>query len=78
MTIEQKKRADEITGRISVVSNNLLILTKMIRESERINVRDNYGTWVEVSGRVQNIIFTIVEADYKDELQKLEAEFNAL
>lgn len=78
MTIEQKKRADEITGRISVVSNNLLILTNMIRESERINVRNNFGTLVEVSGRVQNIIFTIVEADYKDELQKLEAEFNAL
>lgn len=78
MTIEQKKRADEITERISVVRNNLLILINIIRESERINVRDNLGTWVEVSGRVQNIIVTIVEADYKDELQKLEAEFNAL
>lgn len=78
MTKEQKKRADEIAYRIDIVSQQLKELSDMTRKARTIYIGCNLDGIVQVSDRVKNIIFTIVEADYKDELAKLEAEFEAL
>lgn len=78
MTKEQKKQADEITRRVYLVEQNLAKISDMTKKSRILTIRNNLENWVEVSDRVMNIIFTIVDADYKDELAKLEAEFEAL
>lgn len=82
MTKEQKKRADELAAKIREVESRLKSLSDMLHpnfiQGDFMFSKPVSSKGILIDKRIARIIYTIIEADYKDELKKLEAEFDAL